>query len=425
MFVRNDLKNDSRVWKEAALLSAKGWGVRLVGVRSPQTVHRERIDNIDIVRVPVQSIDSRILKPLFGGERLEFAGANAAAPAAGKPAARPGPKAVLRKLWAPVHEELLTREFTRQALRVVGESPSGVYHGHDLNAMRPAFSARRKWGGKVVFDAHEFFSERNFYRKPGPREHERLRREEASACKNADACITVSHGIAEELERRYRLPERPTVVMNCPVSKSFSEPAKPLAAQLGISGKVLLYIGLVTFHRGIEQTIAAIAEQPDWHLALVGPVQRGYQAELEKRAREMKLGDRLHFMGTVPSEEVPAVAAGADAALVLIQNICLSYYYCSPNKLFEALAAGLPVVASDFPDLSRVLQGKDVGVVCSPDDPKSIAAAIEKVLGWPHESVREKARKLATEFTWEREGERLVQVYEKIASRKNYEHETV
>ncbi len=98
----------------------------------------------------------------------------------------------------------------------------------------------------------------------------------------------------------------------------------------------------------------------------------------------------------------------------MIQNVCLSYYYCSPNKLFEALAAGLPVVASDFPEMRRVVGNSEVAVLCQPDDPRAIRGAIREALGRDRAVVRPLAIRLAESYAWENESRKLVSLYHRL-----------
>ena len=95
------------------------------------------------------------------------------------------------------------------------------------------------------------------------------------------------------------------------------------------------------------------------------------------------MADRVVLAPPVPTGEVVRWAAGADVGLALIQNVSLSYFLSLPNKLFEYVAAGLPVVASDFPDLRRVVEERGLGTVCRPDDPAAIARAIAWVARRP------------------------------------------
>jgi glycosyltransferase involved in cell wall biosynthesis len=398
--------------------------VRIVGVLSDRTVESETVDGVEVRRVPIAPLDSRIVRDMkrFAGsekapsDRLMTTGAAPVEVGSPKPA-QLSLKGRLRQAWAPFHEELVTRDFAARALEAVADRPGTVWHAHDLNAWAAAAAAQAKWGGKLVFDAHEFYSEKNFYRKPSRVELAKIRKEERDACRAADCVITVSESIADELQKRYAMSRRPVVVMNCPSYGARRVAPFDLHAKTG-GEKVLVYIGLATFNRGIEVVIQALADMPGVHCALLGPVQRGYEPVLRRAAKAAGVEDRFHIVGAVAPEEVVATAATADAAVLLIQNSCLSYYYCSPNKLFEALAAGLPVVASDFPDLRRILTGHEIGRLCKPDDVAAVRTAILDVLARPREVVREKAVALSGSFSWEQEERKLLAVYHSFESQQ-------
>jgi len=106
--------------------------------------------------------------------------------------------------------------------------------------------------------------------------------------------------------------------------------------------------------------------------------------------------------------------ASADVGIHLIENTCLNHYYCLPNKLFEYMMVGLPVVMSDFPEMGKVVREAQVGLLVDPADPVQVAEALERLLS--DERLRrrfsEHGLKAAKEqYNWERESSKLEQVY--------------
>jgi glycosyltransferase involved in cell wall biosynthesis len=99
--------------------------------------------------------------------------------------------------------------------------------------------------------------------------------------------------------------------------------------------------------------------------------------------------------------------------VVFVRPICLSYRYSLPNKLFESIHAGLPIVAADLPDTAEIVRRYGVGEVFDAGTPQDLAAAIQQVLADPA-AYRRAARAAAAELTWEHEAEELVGLYTRV-----------
>ncbi|RME51437.1 MAG: glycosyltransferase, partial [Caldilineae bacterium] len=210
--------------------------------------------------------------------------------------------------------------------------------------------------------------------------------------------------------RLYGIP-RPTVVRNCPPRQSPPR-SDLLRRKLGIppDRKIVLYQGAVSAGRGLETMAAAVRQIPD-----VAGVVLGSGALLENYRAQVAAGEwpRMHLPGKVPLAELPAHTASADVGLALIQNTCRSYYFALPNKLFEYMQAGIPVVGSDLPEIARVIREYDVGEVTDPDDPVAVAAALRRLLDDPERYARARANtaRAAEVLNWEGESVKLVNLY--------------
>jgi glycosyltransferase involved in cell wall biosynthesis len=224
----------------------------------------------------------------------------------------------------------------------------------------------------------------------------------------ADAVMTVSGGIARLLAERYGIPE-PEVLMNVPHAPAAAagEPVD-LRGELGLGGtRIVLYLGGIQQLRGLDVMIRAIAERDDLALVMMGPGSDAYKRELEGLAAGAGVAGRIRFLPPVPPAEIRRYALGADVGVVMHQgDRYLSYRYALPNKLFDYLHAGLPVVVSDLPELGGVVTANRVGATCDPTSPASIAAAIDRVAGDPE--LRANVDRAAPLYTWEREQEKLL-----------------
>ena len=342
MLVRNPYTHDTRVEKEARSLAAAGYRVTVVADARPGLPEHERRDRIEVRRV-----------------------------------ARRGPR--LPGLRFVLHEARLFR-----VLRKLGPD---VLHAHDSNALVAVASAARALRVPFVYDAHDLWLGRP--RRERSRAYFALSQAfytlvERWLVPRAAAVLTVSDPIARHLERRYHL-DHVHLVPNYP---EFTGPvaAKELRALAGgssIAGgrPVVLYLGGLMGGRGLEQLVDALRVARSTQLVLLGQGPLG--SELADRAAGFGAGDRLHLLEPVAPDEVIAYAASADLGVSPIVPSCLNYRYSLPNKLFQYMAAGLPVVASDLPQVREILEGAGCGLVVDTTRPELIAAAIERLAGDP------------------------------------------
>ncbi|MEV8250820.1 glycosyltransferase [Microbacterium sp. NPDC076768] len=291
-----------------------------------------------------------------------------------------------------------------------------LVHAHDANTLEIAMDVRRSTGVPFVYDAHELWEERNARRGRAARRRERRLLDRAS--KVMAGSITVSPSIQRWMTDRYDLAAPPILVRNIPHATT-KIPAQELGRLRSLTGLsadqlVIAYVGGITSGRGIEEAISAVALLPsNNHFVLLGHGAAQARAEFEALARTLGVADRVHFAGSVESGEVSAAAADADVSLVYTQPKNLSYRFSLPNKLFESIHAGVPIVASDLPDVAELVRRYDLGELSSPTDVEALAAAIRSVLAEP-ERFRAGAAAAAAELSWEGEMERLLALYEEI-----------
>jgi glycosyltransferase involved in cell wall biosynthesis len=396
MFVYGDAVNDSRVIREADALRASGRDVLVIAHHADGHPPVENDRGWRLLRVG----DPRALRP-------------------GSSVAR---RTILDRIrWLVRYRQGLD-EWTAAAARAAVEwaaSRSQVaWHGHDLTGLLAASMARgRRPGGRVIYDSHELFLEAGAVARLPKAARAVIARLERRHARGADAVITVNPGIATELARRYEIPI-PTVVMNCPVVATTSpdHDSSPLRTELGLGDRpVILHHGGLSGGRGIEETIEALDHLPaDVALVVLG---NGELVPLISDLATERYSGRLHHHPAVPVDELPAWVAGADAGVIAFQPVERNNLLATPNKLFECLAVGVPVVVSAFPEMQRIVEEANVGAVCDPTSPASIADAITNVLAGERSAWREACRSAATEhYSWQRQSEALVGVYDRIGA---------
>jgi len=387
MFLYRPFDLDSRVEREARSLVAAGYEVEVIALPGEDLPDRETRDGYAIRRV------SPFTRLVGAASRL----AQSRAP-------RPIPGLAFR-----AHALLIWRAWTRRAFEAARERPADVYVGHDLDGLRPAVRAKRRLGAPLVYDAHELYPDMAAKNRPAY-ELKGWIRYESRLIRHADLVFAVTASRAAEMRRRFG-GETPVVLRNVPetVDGGSEGPIVDLRRELGIDAeaRMLLYLGGLMPTRGLEEAIRALPSLPGCALVLMGSGLPGYLGSLRDLAAAEGVAGRLFIREPVRPHEVVAVAAQADVGLILNHHVGLNNYLSLPNKIFESVAAGLPIVTSDFPDMAELVSRYEVGETCDPEDPADVARAVGAVVDDPdrHLHLRENATRAAPELTWERESE--------------------
>ena len=445
MFVTNDVRWDVRVQREAMTLAEAGYEVTIIGRPSDgavQAIERETWNGITILRVPVPGgIRRRMLEA--GAGRAALARADAA------PEAAPAQKARTSRTASPAR--FLVR-MVRVASRipVIGSLVRGldflarwrfgvmawgraavqvapaadVWHAHDLSGIPAALAAQARHGGRLVYDSHELFTEAGDTASRPSWARALLRRYERRAILAADGVVTVNDGLAAEL-RRIAEPRRLAVVRNTPPAPG-PLPARSDRLRTSLSlpagTRIVLYHGGFLRDRGLPELIAAITTPglEFAHLVLMGSGPMA--AELRGRADAAAVTGRVHVIPPVPPADLAEWVASADVGAMPNQPRTANERISTPNKLYECLAAGIPVVSSDFPERRRIIvEDPDgpLGALCDPTDPDSIGGALRAILELdPEASAALRARCLEAarqRWNWETQSANLLGMYAEIA----------
>ncbi len=343
--------------------------------------------------------------------------------AAVRQAPRNLPRRLLRALrgWARRRLIILHRPSVHMAYwdraheAALAWQPDAV-HGHDLNGLPAAARVAKDLDIPMVYDSHELWRHRNKVHGHSPVSKLGDMLTERRLIKRCAAVITVGDRIGEWLSATYALPDgRVHIVRNVPVARvgEAAETTVDLRADHPAltDRRILLYTGRITTGRGIEEAIEALARTSDGvAFALLGYGDPEYVGSVTDLAAKLGVQDRVVVVPPVPSHQVAAVAAQADAAIVAVKPICLSYRFALPNKLFEAIQGHLPVVATDLPEMGAIVRRHGCGELYEPGDTAALSKALEQVLDDPT-PYREAARRAAAELTWENESTVLLDLY--------------
>lgn len=421
MFLYSELRHDSRVEREARTLVDEGWELRVIAANDPLSPRDddayERRDGYEIVRVDRYPLPARI------AQRVTRRGAQPApattpptAPAA-RPAARDAVAAV-RVPWRLAHRWLDHGKYVRRAVAEARRWPADLWICHDLSTLPAGAAAKRALGGALIYDSHELWLDRNRPVHEVAPERWRWQGMESRLVREADATMTVCDSIADILAERYGIP-RPAVVRNLPEARTDGAGAD-LRALAGIESElpIVLFLGGLQRNRGLATLVRAMPALEACELVLMGAPQPGIVSDLGALAGRLGVHGRVHVVPPVPVPEVVGYARSAHVGVAPIENAGLSYWYSLPNKLFEYLHAGLPVVTSDFPEMARVVAEHGVGETFASGDSADLARAIRSVLAPERrERLVANARAAANQLTWERERARFLAAVESALKR--------
>ena len=301
-------------------------------------------------------------------------------------------------------------EFTFRTVLFAKKLRPDILHCHDTFALPSGFIAKTFFGGRLIYDAHELESDKNGQNAILSTVTLWI---EKACWKRVDLLVSVSNSIIDWYEKELGSKAN-ALVLNSPeiadtpdktYSSMFETGYLHQAFSIPASNKVFVYLGILGPGRGIEIISKAFADLDiDAHVVFVG------FGPLTSTIKDLSNQEsRIHYHDAVPHDQVVPLVRNADFGLCLIENVSLSDYYCLPNKLFEYAFAGLPILASKFPEIERVVAEYSLGVCCDLDV-ESIRLGIQRMVdGDPSEQS-----KPLSELSWAAQASRLTAAYENL-----------
>lgn len=377
MFVHNDVTSDGRVLKEASSLAAQGWKVVVVGVALGQkeSAEVEIVSNFTVIRVR-----PRLFKRAF-----------------------PGTLGKLLRLIIAVPS----------AAHKLRQTRARVYHGNDFVGLL-MLALAGIWQRPVIYDSHELFFDRypkGLFNYPLKYLIWTLRPLEKILARRAVAVITISDSLADLLAKNLKVA-RPVVVRN---AVDVREMTAPVAIERQSGQRIVAHSGSLLGGRHLPELVMSLKYLPqDVSLALIGDGK--LRNQLVELAKNSGGADRLLTIFPVTPFNISSTLAQTDVAVVLTSP---DYQIALPNKFFEAVAAGVPLVGTALPEVKALIERYDLGTLCDPADPASIAEAVMRVLA-PENYNRYKNNALnaRNELTWEGEEQKLIALYRSILTGK-------
>ncbi len=310
--------------------------------------------------------------------------------------------------WLPRtlrHMVLLLELFSKMLIPAIKYRPD-IVHCHDTLALPLGAIVKLFTNSKLIYDAHELESDRNgLSRLQGTL----TLLVEKCLWPYVDGLIVVSPSILAWYTRKLG-PKLSSVVLNAPVYINDKQNGGSyLRDKYGIppEQQVFIYVGILGTGRGLD-LITEVFAQPDVKSHVVflgfGPLV-GQLKQLEIKF------ENFHVHDAVPHAQVVPIIKSADFGLCLIQNVSLSDYYCLPNKLFEYCFAGVPVLASDFPDIRSVVDEYGIGECCTPE-----TTTVKQAVKFLASADKSFGFKDLRPLSWQAQEQKLTDLYRQLLS---------
>jgi glycosyltransferase involved in cell wall biosynthesis len=209
------------------------------------------------------------------------------------------------------------------------------------------------------------------------------------------------------IEKEYGL-EKTIVMRNLPLYCKIENPFDfRKHYKLNKDIKILLYQGVILHGRGLKLIFEILGEIDNCVLIILGGGE--YTDYYKKLCSDKGLDNKVFFFGKIPQDQLLSYTAGADIGLSVIENLSLSYYYALPNKMFEYILAGVPVLASNFPQMKDVIDKYNVGLYIDPEDINELKKTLQLMIN--DNNIRQKLSlncfEAAKELNWENEIQKL------------------
>ena len=309
---------------------------------------------------------------------------------------------------------IMHKEFS---IRVLEELKKGfipdVVHCHNPLALPVAFKIKLKLNKKIkiIYDSHEYVRGQNTSRLM----KKQLVFLENKYIKKVDRIITVGKEIGKLIQNDHSLKELPVVIRNIPYFyETKSEDLFRKEFKIPDDKMILLYQGGLQKNRGLKKLIE-ITEKLDGRFVLIFMGRGELLKDLKEIVKEKKMVEKIYFKDFVENKLLLDYTNSADMGIYFIKNTCLNHFYCLPNKIFEFIQGGLPIVTSSFPELEKIVNGNNIGRTFNPNDTDEIVKGITEIIDKNEMAIlKENILKIKEDFSWEKEARVLENLYKEI-----------
>jgi len=289
-----------------------------------------------------------------------------------------------------------------------------VLHCMNFATLHIGYLSKKLFNIPYVYDSHDLFVGQIFMSKQSVTMRKWYMFLEKFFAKRAAVVLQADEGRSKHFQKLYGIT--PKVILNkalVPTSskKVLSEDDYPM---LKTSKYKLVSVGAIIPQKGIKQLVEAVAGMNNVRIFILGSPIAKWGYDLLERYK-----DQLSWIPAVAPGDVTSALTVFDLGVSFIENACLSWYLCTPTKMWELIMSGTPQIASDFPDIRKAIIENEVGPVgrvVDPADVGEIRRNIQEMLDNPDEMemYRKNCLKLRQTCGWDTEAGKLIEIYKTI-----------
>lgn len=291
------------------------------------------------------------------------------------------------------------------------KTKADIYLASDFFSLSACVIAAKRRKGKVFYDSREVYTELPFHDNR-PLLKKLFRIIEGFFIKRTECVFTTGEMDSQYIEKLYSL-KKTHLLRNLPITRTNIVPVD-FNSKYNIpkDGVIVLYQGIIVKGRGIDTYLRALVKMENLYLVILGG---GEHLEFyESLSSEMKISDRVIFAGKIPQDEILNYTAAAFAGLSVIDNISMNNYYALPNKLFEYVMSGLPVIVNNLPQMKKIVDDYNIGEVIKDVDEDEIIAVLKN---WIEDKdvyalKKTNCKKASLELNWENEFNKIYHLFE-------------
>lgn len=396
MVLFKDIDYDARVQREAIALAEDGFRVSICCINEFDTpgpfLHEE-------IKVHKFTISTKQAKKSVSSNRTQKTSILT--------------KVVRSPVLKLAKDQYAAHEFYNKIKRQLSSLSFDAIHSHDLNTLLIGKKLSDYFECKLVYDSHELFNEMTGRNQLDRRFGYFM---EGNLLKHVDRLISVNPFLLEKFENRYG-PHPSIYLQNIPLVREEANHKNNhyFHHLYGFSTDktVLLYQGGFSRHRGIELCVKAMKHLSDqYRLVLLGD--GDIKGELEDLVKTEGLDSQVFFHHKVSPDEILSLTKEADIGLVMYENVSENNYFSTPNKIFEYMLMGLPVVSSNHPGKAYILDEYDFGLAVE-ETVDDIVRAV-KTIDQRYDYYVQKCQDASKELNWPTESKKLTRLYQELLS---------